>query len=92
MDYSMLWENFNLLYNKSFDSKNFCQIWQSITIFPSFFANFHNFHNSPPLKFGEQMMNKIWVMECSTLLCKRLSGVTLSDRVSLNIAVLVEHA
>ena len=30
-------------------------------------------------------------MECFTLLCKVLSGVTLSDRINLNIAILVEH-
>ena len=38
------------------------------------------------------MTTEIGVMECFTLLCKRLSGVTLSDRISLNIAILVEHA
>ena len=31
-------------------------------------------------------------MESFTLLCKVHSGVTLSNQISLNIAVLVEHA
>ena len=38
------------------------------------------------------MMTGKGVMECFTQLCKTLFGVTLSDRISLNIAVLVEHA
>ena len=44
------------------------------------------------------MMTEVGVKEHFTMLCKRLSGVTLSDsyvyriRISLNIAVLVEHA
>ena len=31
-------------------------------------------------------------MESFTMLCKLHSGITLSDRISLNIAVLLEHA
>ena len=31
-------------------------------------------------------------MECFTLLCKVPSGVTLSDSISLNIAVIIEDA
>ena len=38
------------------------------------------------------MMTEIGIMECFTLLCKYLFEATLSDRISLNIAVLVEHA
>ena len=44
------------------------------------------------LKFDKQMMIEIWVMESFTMLCKLHSGITLSDRISLNIAVLLEHA
>ena len=38
------------------------------------------------------MMIEIWVIESITLLCKVHSGIPLHDRISLNIAVLVEHA
>ena len=38
------------------------------------------------------MTIEIGVMESFTLLCKVRSGVTLSDRISLNIVVLVVHA
>ena len=31
-------------------------------------------------------------MESFTLLCKVCSGITLNDRISLNIVILVEHA
>ena len=38
------------------------------------------------------MTTEIGVMQCVTLLCKILPGVILNDRISLNIAILVEHA
>ena len=44
------------------------------------------------------LMNKIIMtvelsaMESFTLLCKECYGITLNDRISLNIVVLVEHA
>ena len=41
------------------------------------------------MKLNEEVTIEILVMNSFTLLCKVLSGVTLSDKISLNIAVLV---
>ena len=51
-----------------------------------------HYYNSPPLKCDEKITTEIGVMQCFTHLCKILSGVNLYDRISLNIAILVEHA
>ena len=45
-----------------------------------------------PLKFEDQMTVELCVMESFTLLCKVCSVITLSDRIILKIAVLVEYA
>ena len=49
-------------------------------------------HTSLPLKFEDKMTVELWVIELFTLLCKVCSGVILSNRISLKIAVLVKYA
>ena len=49
-------------------------------------------HISLLLKFEDQMTVELWVIESFTLLCKVYSGIILSDRIILKIAVLVEYA
>ena len=49
-------------------------------------------HISLLLKFEDQMTVELWVIESFTLLCKVCSGIILSGRIILKIAVLVEYA